>query len=133
MQYDNYDDLIGKRLLHGILNAKGVMLIPDETILSPIHVEKLKKFQIDLFDIHVESVEEEQSAIVTPSEVNPSLEFIPIDTHELVKRTETQMQEVNDFVYKNGKVPVADIEDKILPFIMEVSKKRNIYQLFSEL
>ncbi|MFD0676487.1 MULTISPECIES: hypothetical protein [unclassified Paenibacillus] len=72
MQFDNYDDLIGKRLSHTILDARGVMLIPNETILLPSHVEKLEKFKIDIFDIHVELVAEEQqqSAVATPPEGN---------------------------------------------------------------
>ncbi|TVY10273.1 HD-GYP domain-containing protein [Paenibacillus cremeus] len=138
MQYNNYDDLIGKRLLNNVLDARGVMLIPEDTILLRSHVEKLENFNIDIFDLHVEPVKDEQPVPdipdAPPSEVkNTKVAFVPVPTQELVKRSEKKMQEIHDFVHKNGKLPVAEIEDQILPYILEVSQQRNIYQLFSEL
>lgn len=135
MLVNHYDELIGKRLLNDILDTRGVMLVPAGTILLSIHIEKLENFQIELIDIQVEELEHEQQPLteITLSDVKKALEILPMDTTELISKTEAKMQEINDYVQKHGKVPVAEIEEKVLPNIIEMSNKRNLYQLFSEL
>jgi HD-GYP domain-containing protein (c-di-GMP phosphodiesterase class II) len=140
MQVEHFEDLAGKRLLHGVTDSKGLMLVPDGTLLMDEHVEKLRKFNIDIFDIHVEDVEKKKPAASPKPASAPEpprsrgLEFVPLETHELLMRSEMHMKEISLFVARNGRIPVTDIEQKVMPFIMEVAaKKISLFQLFAEL
>jgi putative nucleotidyltransferase with HDIG domain len=133
MQYRKLEDLIGKRVLHNILDARGVLLIAEGTVLQISHIDKLEKFNIDTFDIHVEPLQEQPLPTLSVREQQPALQYAPADTDELVKRTEAELQEIENFVRKNGKVPIADLEEKVLPAIMEAANKRNLFQLMSKL
>lgn len=129
MRYARFGDLVGKRVLHNILDARGIMLIPEGTVLLRSHIEKLEKFNIDAFDLHVES-----PIPITPSaEQLPSLQSPSIDAHELVNRMEVELQEFENFVRKNGEIPIARLEEKVLPAIMGATKKLNLFQLLSAL
>jgi HD-GYP domain-containing protein (c-di-GMP phosphodiesterase class II) len=127
MQYDKYQELVGKRVLHNIMDAKGIMLIPEGTILLESHIEKLELFKVELFDIHAEPLAPE------PENPTPTLQTDPTDAKELVRRTEARLHDIETFVHANGTVPVAELEKKVLPVIMEATRKRNLFQLFADL
>jgi HD-GYP domain-containing protein (c-di-GMP phosphodiesterase class II) len=133
MQCTRFKDLVGKRLLHSIINAKGMMLIPVDTILSESHIEKLEKFNIDLFDIHVEIVEqkEEQAEVVEP-EMTAFVESAQTGARS-VKQTNAMLQGIENVIKDTGKIPITDIEQILLPTIIEATQNRNIYKLFAEL
>jgi HD-GYP domain-containing protein (c-di-GMP phosphodiesterase class II) len=140
MQFTNYEDLIGKRLLQSVVNAKGMMIIPTETILSLSHIDKLEKFKIETFDIHVELVEEQveqieqiEQATSPESETPVSQNSNPAKASGSVKRTNALLQEIEDIIKYTGKIPISDVENFLLPTIIEATHNRNIYKLFSEL
>lgn len=126
MRYETYDDLIGKRLLHHVANANGVMLFPEGWILRKEDTEKLKLFRVDLYDIYVEDVPEEE----LPAEV--SGDEAADDPREVLKRTESKIEQFEITVLQTGQVPVSDMED-LLPSLMRTTRNQNIYRLFSEL
>jgi HD-GYP domain-containing protein (c-di-GMP phosphodiesterase class II) len=140
---DQYEDLIGKQLLHNIVDTRGMMLIPIDTVLTKVHIDKLEKFKIDIFDIHVDLVEEkegkeekeehEEQAIVLEPELSKIFEFTQVDTGELIKRTEGNLKEIESFIQRTGKVPTTNVEENVLPAIRAAAQKGNIYKLFSEL
>jgi HD-GYP domain-containing protein (c-di-GMP phosphodiesterase class II) len=134
MQFTNYEDLIGKKLLHSVINARGMMLIPVETILSESHIEKLEKFKIDTFEIHVELVEtQEKQAIDTESEMPVFLKSAQAIAGGSVKQTNALLQGIEKIIKDTGKIPISEVEDILLPTIIEATQNRNIYKLFAEL
>jgi HD-GYP domain-containing protein (c-di-GMP phosphodiesterase class II) len=134
MQFTNYEDLIGKRLLQNVVNAKGMLIIPVETILSEIHIDKLEKFKIDTFDIHVELVEtqEEQTAAIVPDMPTP-LSSAEVRSSSSVKQTNDMLQRITNVIKNTGQIPIADVENILLPTIIEATQNRNIYKLFAQL
>jgi HD-GYP domain-containing protein (c-di-GMP phosphodiesterase class II) len=122
-----YKELVGKQLLHDILDVRGVMLIPVDTVLTAAHTKKLEQFKISIFEIHVEAVIE----TVEREEAQPVL--LQTEASAWVKQTEGKLKEIEDFTHKTGKVPAADFEENVLPVIMEATQQRNIYKLFAEL
>lgn len=143
MRYDRYEDLIGKKLLHNIINAKGMMLIPVDTILTEGHIEKLQNFSIDLFDIRAVPVERKDDPEEVRNEEPPAagqtnrtqateVEQAP-DTAEIVKRVDAKMREIEKCILHTGTIPVSEMESNLLPAIMGATQNRNIYKLFAEL
>jgi HD-GYP domain-containing protein (c-di-GMP phosphodiesterase class II) len=130
MQFTNYEDLVGKRLLQSVLNAKGMMIIPTETILSEIHIDKLEKFKIETFDIHVELVESEEATSSEPDAPDSPKAAIATGS---VKRTNALLQEIEDIIKYTGKIPISDVQNFLLPTILEATQNRSIYKLFTEL
>ncbi|MEF3304091.1 HD-GYP domain-containing protein [Paenibacillus sp. GYB003] len=149
MQCAEYNDLVGKRLLHNITNASGMLLIPEETILTQAHIEKLEKFNVDLYDIHVETVQEpiqdseSESGVQEEPERRQAQEKPPgrfaspepvrADTGLLAKRADAKLREIEKSILENGIVPLADIEENVLPAVLEAAQNRNVYKLFADL
>ncbi|MFC3767410.1 HD-GYP domain-containing protein [Paenibacillus sp. GCM10012303] len=142
MRYDRYEDLIGKKLLHNVISAKGMMLIPVDTLLTEGHIEKLQNFQIDLFDIRAVPVEPKEDSRLVWKEDQPAAELAKQaaevrpaadNTVEFVKRADAKMQEIEKCVLHTGTIPVSEMESNLLPAIMGATQNRNIYKLFAEL
>jgi HD-GYP domain-containing protein (c-di-GMP phosphodiesterase class II) len=135
MQFTAFEDLIGKRLLQSVLNSKGMMLIPVDTILTESHIEKLEKFKVDIYDIYVELVVEQinEQDILTESDEIDHRETIPVESVGSVKQTNALMQGIENVIKDTGQIPITEVEDILLPTIMEATQSRNIYKLFNEL
>ncbi|WP_276356176.1 HD-GYP domain-containing protein [Cohnella caldifontis] len=129
MQVNRYEDLIGMLTLHPIMDGRGVLLIPEDTIIGPQHIEKLENFKIDPYDIHV------QPAAAAAPETAPAAAALggPADERELVRKTESRLYDLEKLALSDGKVPVSDLESQVLPLIMEAARKRNLFQLFADL
>jgi HD-GYP domain-containing protein (c-di-GMP phosphodiesterase class II) len=121
MRFETYDDLVGKRLLHPVANASGVMLFPEGWILSKEDTEKLKNFRIDPYDIYAEEVPQEESE-----------DHAQDDVRAFLTQTESKMAQLENAVLKTGQVPVSELED-MLPSLMRTTRNRNVYKLFNEL
>jgi HD-GYP domain-containing protein (c-di-GMP phosphodiesterase class II) len=134
MQCTKFEDLIGKRLLHSVIDTRGMMLIPVEMILTEIHVEKLEKFKIDLFDIHVELVkkEEDLAAVAVPVWTD-SYQSSQTADRGSVKHTNALLQGIENAIKNTGKIPITEVENILLPTIIAATQNRNIFKLFSEL
>lgn len=135
MQYAQFEKIVGKRLLHSITDARGLLLIPEDTILSEKHIEKLTNFKIDVFDILVADVNAGAGAIAaqTAAAIPSPARAESADSTDLVNKSIAGLQEIERFVQSNGTVPIADLEEKVLPIIMEAARKRNLFQLFADL
>ncbi|WP_135553337.1 HD-GYP domain-containing protein [Paenibacillus cymbidii] len=130
MQVATYGELVGKRLLHSVVNANGMMLLPVDTILSESHVEKLERFKIDIFDIQVESPDRERSRARITDKARSAKSA---ETIELVKRTDATLHEIEAHLHAKGSLSLPEIEQSLLPAIVEATKNRSIYKFFSEL
>jgi HD-GYP domain-containing protein (c-di-GMP phosphodiesterase class II) len=134
MQYTQFKDLVGKRLIQNIVNSNGMMLVPEATILLDSHIEKLEKFKIDIFDIHVELVEmKEEQAVAAEPEISTLIESSRVQTGGTVKQTKVHLLDIENVIKDTGKIPIADVEEILLPSIMEATQSRNIYKLFTDL
>jgi HD-GYP domain-containing protein (c-di-GMP phosphodiesterase class II) len=135
MQFTNYEDLIGKRLLQGIVNTRGMLIIPVETILSEIHIMKLEKFNIDTHDIHVELVvtPEEQAEVIAADVPVTSKPAAPPLSVNSVKQTNDLLQRITNVIKNTGQIPTADVENILLPTIIEATHNHNVYKLFAQL
>jgi HD-GYP domain-containing protein (c-di-GMP phosphodiesterase class II) len=130
MNFTNYEDLIGKRLAEPILNTKGMLIIPAETILLENHIAKLEKFNISAYDIHVELVEEKFEEAAAAEQI---LEPAFIATGGIVNQTSAMLHGIETIVKKTGKIPIMNVEEILLPTILQATQKQNIYKLFAEL
>ncbi|TNJ62685.1 HD-GYP domain-containing protein [Paenibacillus hemerocallicola] len=153
MRCDQYEDLIGKRLLHNIVNATGMMLIPENTVLTEGHIEKLEKFRINLYDILVEEVKETEELVelsepegqrqaenpAEPDSLNAArgkagtAVIARADTGELVKRADAKLRDIERLILNTGKIPLTEVEEHVLPTLMEATQNRNVYKLFADL
>ncbi|MBN2983751.1 MULTISPECIES: HD-GYP domain-containing protein [Cohnella] len=122
MSLHEYQAFIGKRLTSSIFDNKGTLLIAEGTVLHESHIDKLANF-----NIHIDEVR--AAADELPASADP----VPSAARERAKRTEKYLYEIELFVRNNGVVPVADVEEKVIPFINETAKKYNLFQVFSEL
>ncbi|MBW4084594.1 HD-GYP domain-containing protein [Paenibacillus sp. S150] len=118
MAVKEYEEFIGKRLLANIYQANGTLLISQGTVLLESHIEKLANFQIKTGAI--------QAVEAEPSES-------PLYSNDNAIQTEKSLSEINTYIQTSGVVPIADIEDKVLPFIRKTAQRYNLFQVFSEL
>lgn len=112
MSAEDYKPLIGKRLLNNIYEASGTLLIAKGTVLLESHIKQLTKFRIRKDDVRAVDI---------------------TDPIEHAKQTERYLSDINNFVHHNGVIPMAEVEEKVLPYIEETSKRYNLFQVFSEL
>lgn len=152
MRCDQYGDLIGKRLLHNIVNATGLMLFPENTVLTEGHIEKLEKFRINPYDILVEEVKEPEELAKPPVAEGRQAErpaesdspnaaggkagtavITRADTGELVKRADAKLRDIERLILNTGKIPLTEVEEHVLPTLMEATQNRNVYKLFADL
>ncbi|MDF2721827.1 MAG: hypothetical protein K0Q59_1502 [Paenibacillus sp.] len=148
MPVTQYDDLVGKRLLHNVASGNGMMLIPEDSILTEAHIEKLEKFNIDLYDIHVAEVEAlpEQMQMISGQEKLPAYDGrsavhagdrqhvrSSFGISVLVKQASAKLNEIEQIIITTGKVPVAEVSEHVLPTLMEATQNRNVYKLFADL
>jgi len=117
----SYEQLIGKRVTHPIMDRNGVLLIAAGSVLTREQVDRLDSFNIDMDDIKVASVSES------------SIQAAQAEAGALVRKTEARLQDIEHYVHTNGTVPIADLEEQVLPVIREAASKRNLFQLFTDL
>ncbi len=128
--HSSYKDLIGKRLAENIMSAKGVMLIPANTVLSEEHITHLDQFRISEYDIYLEESEETNPSGPGQLDIVPELQKAVSGV--AVNEAGAKLQTMETVILKTGKIPLAEVEE-ILPAVMESTKNRNIYNLFAEL
>lgn len=149
MRCAEYEQLIGKMLLHNVVNNAGMLLIPENTILTEGHIEKLENFKIDLYDIQVEAVKEQEQeeqkeqversgqkiqAVAVENAVTRKAVLEAVrDTGEMVRRVNADLCKIEEAVLSTGKIPLAEVEQNVLPTIMQASQNRNVYKLFADL
>lgn len=122
MRAKEYEEFIGKRLLDDIYDTNDTLLIRKGTVLLNSHIEKLANFRIKTADIN--AVKDDRS----------SPKSKPSDNRDAkAKRAREQLNEIDYFVHHNGIVPIADVEEKVLPFIKETAERYNLFQVFYEL
>jgi HD-GYP domain-containing protein (c-di-GMP phosphodiesterase class II) len=135
MMHSSYKSLIGKKLSENIMSAKGVLLIPANTVLLEGHIAQLEQFHISEYDIHVDDTEEEAASgeehFAESREVKLGAEKAADGIG--VNETGAKLQSMETVILKTGKIPLAEVEEEILPAMIEMTKNRNIYNLFAEL
>jgi putative nucleotidyltransferase with HDIG domain len=130
-----------------------MMLIPENTVLTEGHIEKLEKFRINLYDILVEEVKETEELVelsepegqrqaenpAEPDSLNAArgkagtAVIARADTGELVKRADAKLRDIERLILNTGKIPLTEVEEHVLPTLMEATQNRNVYKLFADL
>ncbi|MEK3882006.1 HD-GYP domain-containing protein [Paenibacillus sp. PL2-23] len=118
MRTSKYEIFIGRQLEVNIYDALGTLLIAKGSVLLRSHLEKLEKFKI--------RTEEIKSAEAPAKNRNIQLE-------DMVKRAEKHLQGIDSCVAQNGTVPMAEVEENLLPMVQEAAQKHNLFQLLNEL
>ncbi|WP_338551583.1 HD domain-containing phosphohydrolase [Paenibacillus sp. KS-LC4] len=122
MLVKDYEQLIGKTLTESIRDTKGTLLIKKGTILLKSHTERLAKFKIKIAEV--------TTIDTNASEHTPQRKPSIRDSYERAKQ---HFNDMDQFVRQNGIVPVEALEREVLPFIKEIAKRYNLFQLFSVL
>ncbi len=136
MESNKYDNLIGGRLVENIFDAGGTLLVAKGTELLETHLKKLEKFRIDIDDIKIEGVTAEESAndpAESAASGSISAAVHGISLQDMVRRAEERLREIDSFVHQNGTVPLATVEEYVLPVIKEATHRHNLFQLLNEL
>ncbi|WP_052737103.1 HD-GYP domain-containing protein [Paenibacillus algorifonticola] len=129
MLVKDYEQLIGKILTKSIRDTKGTLLIRKGTILLKSHTERLAKFKIQIGEvttIDANAAELNQEVSDHTPKQKPSI-------RESYEKAKQHFNDMDQFVRQNGIVPIEELEREVLPFIKEIAKRYNLFQLFSEL
>jgi len=111
------EQLIGKKMKHDILNAYGVTIVPADSVLTHESIQILINHRIDL------------SSIALTSELKP-VQQTSIQIGELVQQTVNVSKELFESILVSRKVPLMEIRNEVLPAILQLSKNKDIFELF---
>jgi HD-GYP domain-containing protein (c-di-GMP phosphodiesterase class II) len=105
--------LIGQKVMHDVMNARGVMIIPAKKVIREQHLELCHLHNIDLFSIILES---DNGTVSNPASV-----------------LAVQIMEQSLFLFQsirlNRKIPVLEFKNTILPVIDQIEEDPNIFRL----
>ncbi|WP_054028269.1 HD-GYP domain-containing protein [Bacillus sp. FJAT-28004] len=111
------EQLIGKKMKHDILNTYGVTIVPADAVLTRESIQILINHRIDL------------SSIALESELKP-VQQTSIQIGELVQQTVNVSKELFESILVSRKVPLMEIRNEVLPAILQLSKYKDIFELF---
>jgi HD-GYP domain-containing protein (c-di-GMP phosphodiesterase class II) len=122
MSVKKYEELIGKRLVNDIFDTNGTLLIGEGTVLLDSHIENLANFQIKMEDIIAVPID-------LPLPKRPASDSTAAAAKLKMKQASEHLSQIDHYVHHNGIVPIADVEEKVLPFIKEASERYNLFQV----
>jgi len=105
------DSCVGKKVKNDITNSYGMTLIPAGTTMTDLHMELLTKHNVDPL------------SIILVSEVEDAYK------HSVDQAVQTS-EELFQMIGKSQKIPLAEIQEELLPVIQQVSGHSNIFRLF---
>ena len=126
MPAKEYEELIGKQLTASIYGGKGTLLIGEGTILRPSHIEKLANFKIKAADVEAAEVPE-------PERIRLMRMDDAVDTREKARLAGEHLNNIDFFVHQNSIVPLEEVEEKVLPYILETAMRYNVFEVFTDL
>jgi HD-GYP domain-containing protein (c-di-GMP phosphodiesterase class II) len=127
MSLVQYEQFIGKRLVHDIFDTNGTLLIGKGTVLLDSHIEKLSNFRIKTEDVTAVQVD-----LQSPDE-KQSVDTMSYNYRLKVKQASEYLAQIDHYVHHNGVVPIDDVEEKVLPIIKEAAEQYNLYQVIFDL
>ncbi|WP_379126813.1 HD-GYP domain-containing protein [Paenibacillus sp. sgz500958] len=106
---------IGKQLSEDLFNDKGVFVLPALTLLNAGHIRLLEQHHIYL---------QENSIIQLDSEI-----FFQTAVDDCTRA----MEQIFDQIRISKKVPVAELEAEVIPYIYQVAEKNDFYGMLAAL
>ncbi|MCR8642763.1 HD domain-containing protein [Paenibacillus sp. N1-5-1-14] len=112
---------IGRKLKRDTHNYRGVLLAPAKTVLNHVRIRLLEMHGVELDDEDLISLER-------------SVTFADLGYHPNIDGCAAHMKVIYDEVRYTKKIPLFDIRQHILPFIMKTTDQvDDIYALFAQL
>jgi HD-GYP domain-containing protein (c-di-GMP phosphodiesterase class II) len=105
--------LIGKKVMHDVVNARGVVIIPAKKVIREQHLELCELHNVDLFSIILES---DNGAISSTSSA-------------LAEQIMEQSLLLFQSIRLNRKIPVTEFKNTILPVIDQIAEDPNLFRL----
>ncbi|AZN38981.1 HD-GYP domain-containing protein [Paenibacillus albus] len=106
------ESLNRKRVKHDILNARGVMIVPAQTLLNEWHLKLIQQHQIDIREISIISDEKVESSEL------------------IIKKASNYSKELFNQIQVKTKIPVMEIKHELVPLIQQVSENHDLFHLF---
>lgn len=113
-----HDQLIGKKVLHDVFNASGVLLIAAETVLDSGHTALLEDNGMTLSAVDVEDLGFSDSL---------SGEAVGRDLDEAV----AVVKGVFERIRVTRQIPLAELRTKVIPVIRHSAERLHLFQLFT--
>jgi HD-GYP domain-containing protein (c-di-GMP phosphodiesterase class II) len=105
--------LIGKKVMHDVVNARGIVIIPAKKVIREQHLELCQLHNVDLFSIMLES---DNGSVSNPASV-------------LAEQVMEQAVFLFQSIRLNRKIPVLEFKNTILPVIDQIADDPNIFRL----
>ena len=116
----NQDEFVGKRVVRDVFTKGGILLIPDNTILTREHIRLLHNHGIELIDADV-------------AEVTAEAEPRKFRTEAVVETSVTQVSQIFEEIRESKKVPMSDLRSDVVPMIQDVATRSTLASLFTSL
>lgn len=127
----NLNDVTGFRLTKDVYNRFGLIVIPEQTILDRDHLELLAKHGIQAGELAVEVPEDwtpaEKELPMTPSE------RLLEQNERLIAGATEEVKHLFETVLHENKIPLNEINEKLLPSIDLAASNVNLHHLLSGL
>ncbi|WP_308636318.1 HD-GYP domain-containing protein [Paenibacillus silvisoli] len=110
---------LGKTLKKDVVNAFGVTVLPANIVLQEEHLLLLEKHRIEEISVVLELVEP------PPVQAKPSM-----PPRSVVNQVMVQATAIYDSIRESGKVPLAELQNHIIPAVKSVAGHPNLFELF---
>ncbi|WP_409344083.1 HD-GYP domain-containing protein [Paenibacillus sp. MBLB4367] len=127
----NLNDLIGYRLTKDIYNRFGLIVIPEQTILCEDHFELLGKHGVSLSELEV--TEPDRMLADNSSDSLTKSERKLQQNERLISGATEEMKHLFETVLHEKKIPLQEINDRLLPTIDSAASNVNLHHLLSGL
>jgi putative nucleotidyltransferase with HDIG domain len=111
------EQLIGLRLKKDIVNRPGNFLMRKDTILSQSHINSLLKREI----------------LLTEDYFLPDLAQKQQENRDLINAATKEVTELFNYARVTHQIPMNEVRNTIVPYIMKAAENNSIYSIFTEL
>lgn len=105
--------LVGRKIERDIINKNGLVVVPANTILTHDAIRLIINHNIRLGSI-----------------IFSSRDILMMESNQMMQETVSKSKEIFQYISFSHKVPLMDIKQELLPAILDVSKHRDIFELF---
>lgn len=105
--------LIGRRVDRDIVNKNGIVVVPAKTVLTHDAIRLIINHKIDLNSI-----------------IFSARDLLIIQSSQMMQETVRKSKELFQYISFTHQIPLMDIKQELLPAILDVSKHRDVFELF---
>jgi putative nucleotidyltransferase with HDIG domain len=111
---------IGKRINRDIFSDRGVLLIPESSIINLEHLRMLRQHDITLTSRDLSPDDPQATTSISPHEI-------------MIDEAVLQAEQLFDEVRETQKIPLADIRNNVIPILQEAAQSAHWLDLVSSL